>query len=143
LTGPDIYSPEVIKRERNDGFKALSTSTRSSTDSEDSLYAILNRLGVAYLAKEPVRIYGEFFVSGEPVTLIPDALVIDRNYEPGVFEVDGKAHKTQGARKWDERKNQYYCKMWLWVERVQNKDVKQSLIGALLSSHKRKQVEFP
>ncbi len=84
------------------------------------LYAILSRLGVSYLAKEPVRIFGEYFVSGEPVVLLPDALIVGKDYEAGVFEVDGSSHRTKGAQKWDDRK-----------------DVKQNVVEAILSRHRR------
>jgi hypothetical protein len=143
MTGQDIYSPEAKPRERNGGTRTMSESTRSSTKSEDSLYAILNRLHVAYLAKEPVRIFGEFFVNGEPVSLLPDALVVDKRYFPGVFEVDGSSHKTHGARRWDEQKDAYYEKMHLWVGRVLNRDVKQATISAILAEHIHKVEEFP
>jgi hypothetical protein len=140
----DEYSPETPKRERNGGFRAMSTSTHSSTVSEDSLYAILSRLHVDYLAKEPVAIWGEYWPNyGGVVKLIPDALIVGKDYEAGVIEVDGSAHKTRGAARWDAKKNLYYEKMHLWVERIQNREVNQANVEAILSRHKRQQVEFP
>lgn len=134
----DEYSPEVVKRERTGGTRTMSESSKSSTVSEDSLYAILNRLGVSYLAKEPLRIFGEFWVSGEPVVLIPDVLIIGKGYEAGVIEVDGAVHKTKGATRKDARKDAYYAKSRLWVERIQNKDVSRTNVEAVLARHARK-----
>lgn len=134
MTGPDIYSPEVKPHVRTGATRTMNESTRSSTKSEDSLYAILNRLGVSYLAKEPLRIFGEFWVSGEPVILLPDALIIGKGYEAGVFEVDGSSHRTRGSVRWDARKDEYYAKVHLWVERVENRDVKQENVEAILTA---------
>jgi hypothetical protein len=142
MTLPDLYTPAPLKHERTGATKTMSESSRSSTVKEDSLYAILNRLKVSYLAKEPVRIFGEYFVSGEPVSLIPDALIVGRTHEAGVIEVDGSSHKTKGAIKWDARKGEYYAKMHLWVERLQNRDVKQGNVEAILARHVRKTDDY-
>jgi hypothetical protein len=142
----DEYSPEVKKHERNGGTRTMSESSKSSTVSEDSLYVILNRLHVAYLAKEVVHVWGEFWVSGEPVSLIPDCLIIDKRYFPGVIEVQGSVHKTKGSIRKDARKEKYYGKMHLWVEFVENRDVKQANIEAILAQHRRQELkkgEFP
>ena len=138
MSQPDAYSKPEGPYERKNTSARMSELTRGQTVSEDSLYAILNRLKVDYLAKEPVRIFGEFWVSGNPVILLPDALIVGKGYEAGVIEVDGSAHKTRGAARWDARKDEYYAKARLWVERVQNKDVKQANVEAILARHVRK-----
>ncbi|MDE1854655.1 MAG: hypothetical protein KGI38_13110, partial [Thaumarchaeota archaeon] len=53
----------------------MSEATRSSTESEDDLYAILNRLKIEYLAKEPLEVHGQTWPDGKPIVLIPDAII--------------------------------------------------------------------
>ena len=139
MSQTDEYSPTVEKKPYSGRSKTMSESTRSQTVHVDSLCAILSRLHISYDGdKIPLRITNEFWPDGTPIYLLPDARIHDARYFDGVFEVDGRAHLTHGGRRWDERKDAYYQKMGLWVERVQNKDVFQSHVVGLLEKHRRK-----
>ena len=143
MTGPDIYSPSIIKHERTGATRTMSEGLKGRTISEDNLYAILNRLKVVAKFNEPLRVNGEFWPNGDPLFLKPDALIDDPQYGSGVFEVDGASHKTKGSIRWDTKKDLYYGSMGLWVERLQNKEVKQVIVLERLEKHKRKVLGFP
>jgi hypothetical protein len=117
-------------------YSTMSEGMKGSTKSEDDLYAILDRLHVAYLSKEPVR-------PSKDVALLPDCVIVDKRYYPGVIEVNGAIHKTHGSRKWDAKKEEYYGAMHLWCEFVENRDVKRENIEAILARHAHKVEEFP
>ena len=81
MTSPTItdeYTQPIEKRERNGGFRAMNESTKGATIAEDSLYAILNRLGVMFDANLPLTIPNEVQGNGLPVVLKPDAKIYDK-----------------------------------------------------------------
>jgi hypothetical protein len=106
MTLPDLYSPEVIKHERNGGFKTMSQSTHSDTESEGDVYAILNRLVREYAlpagrpprfcfeAQRWTKIPGVFDSKNRPVWYKPDVIVGGTLYGDGIIRVQGGIHRT-------------------------------------------------
>lgn len=138
MTGIDIYSPETVKHERTGATRTMSESTKGSTVSEDTLYAILNRLAVNYSAQKWILCPGEFDGRGHSVYYIVDVEVISQRYGHGIINVNGSVHKTHKHRLRDEIRTQRLEKLGYWVEDIENKDVKQANVEAILARHVRK-----
>lgn len=86
----------------------------------------LNILGlnhVAFLAEEPVHIYGQFDFKGRPLAYKVDILINDANYGAGVVEIDGEIHKKL-TREWkDLARDSRLQTQGLWVEHIPNEEV--------------------
>lgn len=129
----DEYSPETKKEPFAKGTNnaTLTQLTSSIGKGETNLQGILNAFKVEceYPPYSRMPIYNAYH-KGRPMFTYPDSFVHDIRFGWGVFLVDGSIHQTTGNRKKDERQDEEYERLGVWVERLSPTEAKDPEIVA-------------
>jgi hypothetical protein len=94
---------------------------------------ILNQLGIRYLSEWGFPRWNEYRGNGSLRSYTADIVVVDHRYHNGVIEIEGGG----SASKDNEKRDQYFTELGLWVEHLANEKVQEGEILKLLDCHKR------
>lgn len=100
---------------------------------------ILNaNLHVSFLSEYELPRWNEYWGEGKLKTWTVDILIIDQRYWNGVLEINGSIHDNPSVARSDAHKRRFIQKLGLWFEELENEDVSEQNIRAILNRHLRR-----